>query len=395
LEVSEASSIGPKKEKQTKSIKPIAKSRRRGRGTEKVFPTLTLEQTLELANGIQNNAGTQKIRRLTLFDTLKKSPTSGPSRMLVTASSKYGLIEGNYNAEHLQLTGDGNIITNPESNRATVIKAKFKVGIEGIPIFKQLYDNLVGNKLPTREVLCDMVGDLGVPKDDQQNCVDIFIINAKYIGVVKVLSGAERIIPVDQLIEELPFQDKRPEKSFIAGTDTRKAVEVDGEKVDFSKICFFIAPIGEEGSEDRQHSDMILASFIERAVDGMGLHVVRADKITQPGLITAQVIQYILKSKVVIADLSFHNPNVFYELAIRHMTGLPAVHIVRRGDKLPFDLKDFRTITINTDDKYHLVASLDSYRSDIANFVRQALEGVDDRSNPILAHNPTLRVIVE
>ena len=89
----------------------------------------------------------------------------------------------------------------------------------------------------------------------------------------------------------------------------------------------------------------------------MASRSVRADKIAAPGMINGQVIAHVLRSKIVIADLSFHNPNVFYELAIRHMTGLPAVHIVRKEDIIPFDLQNFRTVTIDTADKY------ESYRT--------------------------------
>jgi hypothetical protein len=99
-------------------------------------------------------------------------------------------------------------------------------------------------------------------------------------------------------------------------------------------------------------------------------------------MISEQVIQYLLHSALVIADLSFHNPNVFYELAIRHMIGKPTVHIIRKEDPIPFDLKDFRTIEIDTTDKYDLVAKLDTYRAEIANHVRIATSGTEG-SNPV------------
>lgn len=54
-----------------------------------------------------------------------------------------------------------------------------------------------------------------------------------------------------------------------------------------------------------------MGSIIEPALDELGIKVVRADKIEAAGIITAQIIEYIVKSKIVVADLSFHNPNVF------------------------------------------------------------------------------------
>jgi hypothetical protein len=369
------------------------KKAKRGAASHKPFPTMPFEEALELANAIQEFAGGQKVRRLTVFDKMNKSPSSGPSRNLVTNSAKYGLTDGSYIADFLSLTEKGKVASSPDAPLTDRTRARFELAMEGISEFKCLYDKLLGNKLPSREVLRDYAIECGVKEEDSALCVDIFVGNAKLLGILKVLSGAERIVSIEQALEDLPHVPGvaiAPEKMTGGVPSVREGVAIG--KVDFSKVCFFIAPIGEEGSEHRKHSDMIHASFIERALEGLDLHLIRADRITQPGMITAQVIQYLLKSKVVVADLSFHNPNVFYELAIRHMTGLPTVHIVRKDDKLPFDLKDFRTITIDTSDKYHLVASLDSYRSEIANFIRQAIEGGAERNNPILAYNPSLKM---
>src|SRR5438876_4690768 len=55
------------------------------------FPASTFGEALVIAQGVQQYASGQKIRRLTLFDNLQKSPESGPRRQLITNSSKYGL----------------------------------------------------------------------------------------------------------------------------------------------------------------------------------------------------------------------------------------------------------------------------------------------------------------
>jgi len=44
-----------------------------------------------------------------------------------------------------------------------------------------------------------------------------------------------------------------------------------------------------------------------------------------------QVLEHILRSRLVIADLSFHNPNVFYELCLSHVARLPTVQIIRNS----------------------------------------------------------------
>ena len=117
-----------------------------------------------------------------------------------------------------------------------------------------------------------------------------------------------------------------------------------------ANICFVIAPIGDPGSETRKRSDQVLKHIIEPVAKECGYEAIRADRIAEPGLITAQVIQQIMDAPLVVADLSEHNPNVFYELAIRHAVGKPLVQIIRVGDRIPFDVSGMRTITFDHQD---------------------------------------------
>jgi hypothetical protein len=75
--------------------------------TVRPFPAATFEEALEFAKELFVVGSGQSVRRLTLFDHLGKAPDSGPSRMLITNSNKYGLTKGSYVAEQLELTADG------------------------------------------------------------------------------------------------------------------------------------------------------------------------------------------------------------------------------------------------------------------------------------------------
>jgi len=193
-------------------------------------------------------------------------------------------------------------------------------------------------------------------------------------------------------MDELPAQ---PETRIAEGQSTAGSIGDDDkitvETEDFEKVCFFIAPIGDEGSEPRQHSDAVLASFVEPTLGEHKLKIVRADKITKPGMISGQVIEYILKSRLVVADLSFHNPNAFYELCLRHVTGKPTVHIIRESDKIPFDVANFRTISLKMDSIYSVLERLDTYRAEIAQQIRQVLSDGISANNPILTFCPTAK----
>lgn len=114
-----------------------------------------------------------------------------------------------------------------------------------------------------------------------------------------------------------------------------------------NRVCFVISPIGEDDSDIRRRSDQIFKYIIIPVSQECGYEAVRADKISRPGMITSQIIQHLLDDSLVIADLTGQNPNVFYELAIRHAVRKPYIQIVKKGEAIPFDISQSRTIYID------------------------------------------------
>jgi hypothetical protein len=127
------------------------------------------------------------------------------------------------------------------------------------------------------------------------------------------------------------------------------------------KTCFVVTPIGEEGSPIRKRSDKVLR-ILQRALAPFGYTPIRSDKIAEPGMISHKMIQLLVEAPLVVADLTGANPNVYYELAIRHAAGKPAIQLIAKGEKIPFDIGDMRTIGIDISDPYeveeHIKASL-------------------------------------
>jgi hypothetical protein len=96
------------------------------------------------------------------------------------------------------------------------------------------------------------------------------------------------------------------------------------------KTCFFISRIGDVGSPERDFSDKLLKYIIAPVLEKCEYEKpVRADQITQPGVITTQVFTHLWNDDLVIADLTGGNPNVFYELAVRHIRRKPFVHMIQ------------------------------------------------------------------
>lgn len=375
------------------STSPAEKRKRRARP----FPAITFEEALALGIAIQQHAAGQKVRRLTLFENMGREAESASSRALVTGSNQYGITTGSYKAEFIELTSEGFVATSPDSTSVEEFRARFSLAVANNDWFRILYEKFKNNRLPTPSVLQDHLVENNLDKNFATECVETFVVNAKFLGLLQTLAGAERLLTeehiVDELSRESPALGPSPDPT---GRSTRPILASPVQAVPAStsppdgvaNTCFYISPIGLDDSEERLHADLFMGALVEPALQEFGLKLVRADQIGQPGLISKQVIEYIVRAPLVVADLSFHNPNVFYELALRHAVRKPIVQLIREKDKLPFDVREFRTVKIDTTSIYTLVPRIETYRSEIASQIRMTLESTDHGENPLTVFYP-------
>lgn len=153
----------------------------------------------------------------------------------------------------------------------------------------------------------------------------------------------------------------------------------ESDPVENGPCCFVIAPIGGEGTEVRKRSDQILEHIIGPVVSECGYLALRADQMPKPGMITSQVIQQLIDAALVIADLTDYNPNVFYELAVRHAFRRPVIQLIQAGQSLPFDVAGLRTIFVNHQD----LDSVAACRRDLRKHIEEIRNGGDEADSPI------------
>lgn len=117
-----------------------------------------------------------------------------------------------------------------------------------------------------------------------------------------------------------------------------------GSGRDAQRTVFVVSPIGKSGTADFERGRLVLNYIVKKAFPAPAWQVIRADEEESPDSITTQVIDRIVKSDLIVADLTGHNPNVFYELAVAHGYARPVIHIITEGESMPFDIVDQRAI---------------------------------------------------
>lgn len=109
----------------------------------KNYPDFTLEEALAIPAGIFELGSLNEVRRLTVFDHIKRAPESGPSRSLISTCNKYGLINGSAVSDMLSVTDLGAKCVNSEVSKGIQKASRFAAGIAKIEIFKTLHDKYV------------------------------------------------------------------------------------------------------------------------------------------------------------------------------------------------------------------------------------------------------------
>nr|DAZ04930.1 MAG TPA: CMP/hydroxymethyl CMP hydrolase [Caudoviricetes sp.] len=135
------------------------------------------------------------------------------------------------------------------------------------------------------------------------------------------------------------------------------------------KICFIVTAIGESGTPTRERADNVYKYLIAPVCEELGYKPVRVDHVNAVDNINTTIINYLKTAPMVIADMTDHNPNAFYELGFRQALELPLVPIIKVGGNLPFDVMTTRTVFYDTDvakieeSKENLKAKIQSFKN--------------------------------
>lgn len=116
------------------------------------------------------------------------------------------------------------------------------------------------------------------------------------------------------------------------------------------KKCFIVSPIGDENSETRKRSDQLLKHIIQPICQSENLECIRIDQVSRSDTITESILSELRNADLVIADITDHNPNCFYELGYRAALEKPLIQMKNHSATIPFDISTIRTIDYNLSD---------------------------------------------
>jgi hypothetical protein len=354
------------------------------------LPRRTLEDALKVAQVIKDEyAG-----KLATWEDIAKgmgfSPGNPNNKYFLWAATAYGIVEKD-ESEQYRLTETGRKILAPTyegERREGIIKAIAKPAILG-----RFYSDYGTSLLPSGEIFRNVLEQkYGIPANRIDETIPLILQNARFAdlleeqapGKYRLRSGNEGIgiAPPEPMASTsvLPVLD-----STLPGSDE--------SATDYKNACFIITPIGDEGSPERKHADTMLRHLISPVLEQLNLAPIRADQIAKPGHVTKQVVENIAHCRVCTTDLSFGNQNAHYELGVRHAFNLASIQIVRKGDKIPFDVQQGRTIIIDTSDPYTIMDRIASARAELSEHVKAILSGTNaQEDSPIRMYLPNLSV---
>ncbi|MCU7806187.1 MAG: hypothetical protein KZQ96_23690 [Candidatus Thiodiazotropha sp. (ex Lucinoma borealis)] len=323
------------------------------------YPRSSLEKALRVPKGIQEqNAGKQCTDEESASYVGVKY-NRGPYLVEVNNAIKFGLLERPESGK-LKLTEVARKILKPqESNdylsgvRESAMKA---------PVISDIYAHYRGENLPDMEFFDNALTDkFKIPQEKLVEFKSIFFDTLQFAKLVTENDGKYRVI--DALEDEGVGQNK--------ANETFKKLEKSA-KVKSDDSCFVMMPFADP-----------LGSYYEKiyktAIEKAGLKPVRADdELFGTGKIIDQIWTGINSAKILIAELTTRNPNVYYELGLAHALKKPVVLISSNEEDVPFDLNHIRVIYYDVNDPFWGQKLIDKVAENILSAIKNPEEAIFD-----------------
>ena len=349
------------------------------------LPRKSLEQALRVARALREVHAGGPAKWPQIAEAMGISATNQVNKYFLWSAQAYGLVEKEDDAYSLSEIGR-KILAPTKANEDK--EAQVRALMTPV-LFSRFFTDYNGNPFPAEEHIGNVLEvRYGVPRERVEEAKLLLKDNGLFAGILRQGEGG-MVVRLDPTTTGVPAPAEHAPPPDIV----EEAVSTAPGAQMYEMMCFVVTPIGEDDSEQRRHANMILKNVIEPVVGELGLKAMRADQIDRAGLITKQIFQCLAHARICVADLSFNNPNAFYELGVRHMCKLPTVQIIRKGDRIPFDVSQGRTIKIDMTDVYSVMESVESAKRELRQHLKAALASeYKGEDNPVNTYLPGVTV---
>lgn len=149
---------------------------------------------------------------------------------------------------------------------------------------------------------------------------------------------------------------------------TAKRSEQSGTQSEKKPTCFVIMPISDAVGYDSGHFGRVYEHLLKPAIIAAGYEPIRADDTVKTDYIVVGIIRKIVESEMVVCDISARNPNVMYELGIRHAFNKPVVLVKDKATEKMFDIQGLRYT------EYDEILRIDTVTKDIVKITNSVTE---------------------
>lgn len=286
---------------------------------------------------------------------------NGPYAVELSSALKYGFLE-RPRPRHVGITDRARHAVRPQNPGDEI--AALRAAILEAPDVSAVYKHYRGENIPDGQFFDNaLVDKFAIPAAKVSEFRDIFFASLEDAQLIEQRGDKRRILDVTDKTD-------RPEASRDALKKATRPLKLDGA----TDTCFVIMPFSDPIGNYFQN-------IYEPAIRKAGLRPIRADAdIFGTGKIIDQIWSGITSAKMLVAELTTRNPNVFYELGLAHALQKPVVLVSSNGDDVPFDLKHIRVIYYDVNDPFWGSKLIDKVAENIVSALNNPEEAIFERA---------------
>ena len=300
------------------------------------FPKNPLEEAIRLAQAIEEKYAGKPVLSNQIAKPLGCSGAEDPRlKAIVRSANLYGLVSGTGIGEPMKLEQIGADIVAPKTSeqRRKALMSAFR----NVELFDKVFKYYEGKRIPEDEYFSNtLVREFSVPREYVDLFIKVFVENTRYLKAFSPDGeGKDVLLRVAAAHEPPPRDAIRPQVQPPPEAEGRVSLDT----------CFILMPFGEW--YDRYYREVYIPATKEADFEPQ-----RADGLFSTGTVIEQIWEQISKSKVLLADLTGKNANVFYELGLAHAICKPVILIAGNLEDVPFDLRHLRVIVYDIRDAH-------------------------------------------